>query len=175
MSEPFIGEIKLFSGSFAIRGWAFCNGATLDIVQNQALFSILGTAYGGDGRSTFGLPDLRGRAAVGAGQGPDFENYQRGTKAGDETVTLTTSNMPSHTHQAIASTSPPFAGGGSKDASNNLLGLAGASIYGNSSNLVAMANDCLTQAGGTDSVDNMQPFLPLNFLIALDGIYPARS
>src|SRR3954468_23228168 len=98
MSEPFLGEIRMFGGNFAPRGWAFCNGQILSIAQNTALFSLLGTTYGGNGQTTFGLPDLRGRVAVSAGQGPGLSNYSLGELAGSESVTLTSANMPAHNH-----------------------------------------------------------------------------
>ncbi|NER52763.1 MAG: phage tail protein, partial [Symploca sp. SIO1A3] len=115
MSEPFIAEIKIFAGAYAIRGWAFCNGAELQLSQNEALFSLIGTTFGGDGRNTFALPNLQGRVPIGVGQGPGLKDYRWGQKDGTETETLTSANMPNHTHQAIAVTVPPSSGGYNDD------------------------------------------------------------
>ncbi|MDV3348308.1 tail fiber protein [Leptothoe sp. LEGE 181152] len=176
MAEPFIGEIRLFGGTYAIRGWAFCNGSTVSISQNQALFAVLGTTFGGDGRNTLGLPNLQGRAPVGMGQGPGLNRYNIGQHGGSATVTLTESNMPSHTHQAAA-VEVPTAFGGSTTASNNILAQPDINIYGSATSPVDMASSSLSSVGSDSSsrVDNEQPYLSLNFLIALTGIFPSRG
>lgn len=172
--EPFIGEIKLFAGNFAPRGWAFCDGQLLPINQNQALFSILGTIYGGDGRVTFALPDLRGRVSVHPGNGPGLSPYQLGERGGAENVTLTVQQMPVHSHSLNANkqngdtSDPPGASladtkGSDKD-------------YMKSGEVdVAMSAQSIGSAGGGQSHENRQPFLAVNYIIALQGIYPSRS
>jgi len=189
MSEPFIGEIILFAGNFAPRNWAFCQGQLLSIAQNTALFSILGTQYGGDGRTNFGLPDLRGRAVVGVGQGPGLSRYLEGQAGGVEEVTLGSNQIPSHNH-GVTHTASFGAQTGNADlhepAPDRALGIptiqgnAGLNIYssqppdtdieaGMSGNLV------LDNAGGSQSHNNVQPFLAMNYIIALVGIFPSRN
>ena len=174
MTVPFIGEIRIFGGNYAIRGWAFCNGTSLAVSQNQALFSILGTTFGGDGRTIFNLPDLQGRAPIGVGTGTGLSTYRWGQKGGNATETLTTNNMPSHTHQAAA-VELPTAFGGTTTASINILAQPDINSYNTAANLVSMSTESLTSIGGGQSVNNLQPYLSLNFLIALEGIYPSRS
>lgn len=163
MSEPFIGEVRATGFSIAPRGWALCNGQTLSIAQNQALFSILGTTYGGDGIVTFALPNLQGRVPVGVGNGVTL-----GESAGSATVTLLTSQIPAHTHAIQAS-----AAAGAEDPTNQ--GPAGAKAYGPATSLVAMAGAAIANAGGSQPHENMQPYLTINYIIALTGIYPSRS
>ena len=175
MTEPFIGEIKIFAGNFAIRGWAFCNGAELSVSQNTALFSVIGTTYGGDGRTNFKLPDLQGRVPLGQGQGAGLRRYVLGQRSGSATETLPMNNMPSHTHQAKA-VELPTSFGGSTTASNNALGQPDINIYNSAANLVDMSSESLSSVGsGSESVNNLQPYLSLNFIIALEGIFPQRS
>jgi microcystin-dependent protein len=166
--EPFIGEIRLVPFNFAPRGWAICDGQLLPINQNQALFALLGTEYGGDGRTTFALPDLRGRVALGAGQAPGGSSYPLGATGGLETVALTTLQLPGHTHavhasNAAATTKNPAtaypAGGGAYAAQRN----------------VRMKATMIGQTGGGGRHENRQPYLSLNYIIALQGIFPAHS
>jgi microcystin-dependent protein len=174
MNEAYIGSIVLFAGNFAPRGWAFCQGQLLSIAQNTALFSILGTTYGGNGQTTFGLPDLRGRAPIGAGQGPGLTNVQLGESAGSETVTLTISQMPAHNHtMACDSTSA-----GSADPTNNYPGnpgaLSGAQLYGTTPS-ATMAPAAIMPAGGSQPVSIQPPSLGMNYIICLEGLFPSRN
>lgn len=176
MADPFLGEIRMFAGNFAPRGWAFCAGQILSISQNTALFSLLGTTYGGNGQTTFALPDLRGRAPVSSGQGPGLSNYNLGEMAGSESVTLLTSQMPAHTHAANASTQP-----GSASSPANGVCASGVDSQGGSVNgyvaapNTTMAPQAIGAAGGSQPHENRPPFLCVNFIIALQGIYPSRN
>jgi microcystin-dependent protein len=176
MSEPFLAEIVMFGANFAPRGWAYCEGQLLPINQNSALFSLLGTIYGGDGRTTFALPDLRGRVPIQPGNGPGLSSYTLGERGGAERVTLTIAEMPSHNHSVTlhgergASTSTNPAG--------NLLANGNSYAAHNSANPEpAMASQSITQAniGGGQSHYNIQPFLCVNFIIALQGTFPSRN
>lgn len=170
--EPFIGTVMLFAGNFPPRGWAFCNGQLLAISQNQALFSIIGTFYGGDGSTTFGLPDLRGRAPVGAGQGPGLSNYPIGSKVGSETTTLTGVNLPSHSHKMNASSAP-----GSSSSPNDLVPAVnrdGILHYGPNVD-AAMSSSTISPSGGNQPFNNIQPVLGMHYCIALQGVFPPRS
>lgn len=171
--EPFIGEIIMFGGNFAPRGWALCDGALLSISQNQALFSILGTTYGGDGRTTFQLPDLRGRVSMHPGSGPGLTPRQLGEKGGTETNTLTTAQLPAHNH----SVSVGVSGATGEEAAPN--GNVIASLT-NAFNEDATAGQALggvnqSNVGGGNSVNNIQPFQCVNYIIALEGTYPSRN
>jgi len=172
MSEPFLGEILMFGGNFAPRSWALCDGQLLPISQNSALFSILGTIYGGDGRTTFALPDMRGRVSIHPGSGPGLSTYRLGEKGGVENVTLTTAQIPSHTHTLRGENRA----GNSTDPTNNMLA-NGSPIY----RPQAVADDvnmnaaAVANTGGSQSHTNIQPFLCVNYLIALQGIFPSRS
>ncbi len=173
MSEPFIGQITIFAGNFAPRGWAFCDGQILSIAQNTALFSILGTTYGGNGQTTFALPDLRGRAPVSAGQGPGLSNYVLGQQGGSETTTLNITQIPAHAHttQVFSNTDPAT----STTPTNTVLANSGeVPIYANSSNQT-LAGPTTGQSGGSQPFNNVQPYLPLNYIIALQGIFPSRG
>lgn len=171
MSEPYIGEIRMFAGNFAPRGWAFCDGQLLAVSQNDALFSLLGTIYGGDGRTTFGLPDLRGRIPIHAGQGPGLSERRLGSKGGAEKVTLTVNQLPSHSHQPTATddTNPTV------EPAGRVTGHPVKNIYrappDNSLNFNTAA---ITNVGGSRSHTNLMPFLCVHFIIALVGIYPSR-
>lgn len=177
MSSPFIAQISIFGGNFAPRGWSTCNGQILPIAQNTALFSLLGTTYGGDGRVTFGLPNLQGRAPLGQGNGPGLSPYQLGQAAGTENVTLTVSEIPQHNHTATVSLGP---GNANNPSATDYLGPgnnSSAFIYGPGSNPLnqQMLGSVLPNAGGSQPHNNMQPFLTLTFIIALQGVFPPRS
>ncbi len=169
MSEPFIAQLQIFPYNFAPRGWANCDGQLLPIAQNTALFALVGTNYGGDGRTTFGLPNLKGRAVMHPGNGPGLSSYNLGQRGGVEKVTLSESQMASHTHTMRVSTED----GDTNAPGNNYLG-RGSFIYATPANLVAMASQSLPNAGGGGAHNNLQPFLTLNFCIALQGLYPSR-
>ncbi len=171
MTEPFIGEIKMGGWNFAPRGYAFCNGQLLSIAQNTALFSLLGTTYGGNGQTTFALPDLRGRVPLHWGQGPGLSNYVLGEVSGTETVTLTTQQMPQHNHQ-VAATSEEA---GSKTPIGNLPGFSASPIYSNAAATGTMNPAMIGVAGGSQPHPNLQPFLAVTFVIALEGIFPSRN
>lgn len=177
MSEPFIAEIRIFAGNFAPRSWAFCDGQLLPIAQNTALFSLIGTTYGGDGRTTTALPNLEGRAPMHPGRGPGLTERRLGQRTGVETVTLTEAQIPSHSHTARGTTSAGTLGlVPNTNASLSAQGF-GDKLYqsGTTSNLVDMASETLSTTGGGQSHTNVQPFLTLNFIIALQGLYPSRS
>lgn len=165
MSEPFLSEIKLVSFNFAPRGWALCNGQLLPINQNQALFALLGTTYGGDGRTTFALPSLRGRVPIHAGSG-----HTLGEAAGSTVVTLSTQQMPAHSHPMNATNS----GGDTNVAAGNYLANFN-NGYAPPAALTTLAPAAVTSAGGSQPHNNMMPYLVLNFVIALQGIFPSRN
>ena len=171
--DPFIAEIKMFAGNFAPRGWAFCQGQLLPINQNQALFSLLGTIYGGDGRTTFALPDLRGRTAIGPGNGPGLSTYREGQNGGVEYVTLTANQMPSHNHRINAVTTV----GNSTTPTNHLLADSAAfdDEFSNATANTMMSSTMVTNTGGNQSHENRQPFLAIYYIIALQGVFPSRS
>ncbi|MGK7909047.1 MAG: phage tail protein [Synechococcus sp.] len=178
MADPFIGEIRIFAGNFAPRDWAFCDGSLLQVDQNTALFSILGTTYGGNGRTTFGLPDLQGRVPMHAGTGPGLTQRRLGEKGGAETQAFTDAQMPSHTHAEVAVPQNRRTSSGTTTPTNHALGLIDDSqdIYGDPNNLVAMASASIASTGGgSESRSNMQPFLAVNYVIALTGTYPQRG
>lgn len=171
MSEPFVGEIRMFAGNFAPRGWAFCDGQLLAVSQNDALFSLLGTIYGGDGRTTFALPDLRGRIPLHAGTGPGLSPRRLGAKAGSERETLTTNQLASHSHDFNANTAPAdnIAAQGRVTAEG-----VGVNFYLASDQNTEMASNMVESTGGSGSHTNLMPTLCINFIIALFGIYPSR-
>jgi microcystin-dependent protein len=165
MSEPFLSEIRIMSFNFAPKGWALCNGQLLPINQNQALFSLLGTTYGGDGRVNFGLPNLQGQTPIHMGNG-----YYLGQKGGEQNHTLSISEIPTHTHTWSVTNTVANA----PNPTSNLLG--GAAEYNSSAtNLVPMYPGVLATVGGSQPHQNMQPFLTLNFCIALQGIFPSQN
>jgi len=170
MAEPFIGEIRLFAGTFAPRGWAFCDGRLLQIAQNPALFSLLGTNYGGDGRVTFGLPDLRGRAASHQGHGPGLSRRHLGERIGDETVTLTPAQMPGHTHVVVGTAEPAV----TVDPAGARPAAPREHAYSEEAD-ASMAAGALANAGGGQSHENLQPYLVLNYIIAVQGLFPSRA
>lgn len=167
--SPFIGGITMFAGNFAPRSFAFCDGQLLAISQNDALFSLLGTIYGGDGRTTFGLPDLRGRVPIHQGQGPGLTNRRIGQRGGAEIHTLSVNEMPSHTHHIQAD--------GGKDESqpflNNLFD--NNPFFTSDTPNTALASGAISFAGGNQYHTNLAPFLVMNFIISLQGIYPSRN
>jgi microcystin-dependent protein len=178
MAEPFIGQITLFAGNFAPRGWAFCQGQILAIAQNTALFSILGTTYGGNGQTTFALPDLRSRVPVGQGQGPGLSNYILGQQAGNETVTLTAQNMPIHSHSLAASTDgadAPSPAGNVNAVTNDPNTLNSMNTYKTGFSNTIMNPAAIGQSGGNQPHTNISPYTCLNYIIALEGLYPSRN
>jgi len=170
--DPFVAEIRIFPFNFAPKGWAFCDGQILPLSQNTALFSLLGTTYGGDGKSNFALPNMQGNAPMHPGQGPGLSLHDLGETGGEETVTLLESEIPSHAHTLMASSST-----GTKPlpTNNTLARVSGATPYGPATNLTSFANSALSPAGGNLPHNNMQPYLTLNFCIALQGVYPPRT
>jgi microcystin-dependent protein len=174
MADPFVAEIRIFPFNFAPKGWAWCNGQLLPLSQNTALFSLLGTTYGGDGKSTFALPDLEGRAPMHPGQGPGLSLHDLGETGGSETVTLLESEMPAHNHQMGAQNVPlggvAVANGATfnRPASGNLFNVANPSV-------VMMSPQTLAPAGGDAPHNNMQPYLTFYFNIALQGVFPPRG
>ena len=175
MAEPFIGQIVMFGGNFAPRGWAQCDGQLLQISQNQALFAIIGSIYGGNGETTLALPDLRGRVPIHAGQGAGLSNRSLGQKGGTEDETLTLGQMPSHNHPLQGSTdtatqSDPSAAGGNKVPAE-----AEMDIYTNAVPDVAMAAGAITSTGGGQPHTNVMPFQAVNFIIALTGLFPTQT
>jgi len=182
MSNPFIGEIVMFGGNFAPRSWAFCDGQLLPISQNQALFSILGTTYGGDGRTTFGLPDLRSRVPIGEGTGPGLTPRTLGAKGGAENVILSTNQIPAHNHVATSTANAVTPAGNSNDAAGNFWADdAGVSsgTYHTGPATGTMNSDAvqteIQNEGGGQSHTNVQPFLGMNFIIAIQGVFPSRN
>ena len=174
MSEPFLAEIRMVGFNFAPRGWAFCDGQILPINQNQSLYSLLGTIYGGDGRTSFALPDLRGRVPIHEGQGSGGSNHPIGSRGGEETHILSTSEMPTHSHQMVATT----AGANQPSPANNFLAAAPPTIgnaYTDSSTNAALKTSSVTASGGGQGRDNMQPYIAVNFCIALQGLFPSRN
>lgn len=166
MAEPFLSEIRLMSFGFPPRGWALCDGQLLPINQNQGLFSLLGTTFGGDGRVNFGLPDLRGRTPIHVGAG-----HTLGERGGEQGHTVTLGEMPTHTHQVMASTDP----GNSQSAAGNVLGTIPGRAYTDPTNVTTLHPQSVPNVGGTQAHLNMQPFLTLNFSIALQGIFPSPT
>ncbi len=171
MSEPFIGEIGVFAGNFAPRGWAFCNGQLLQISSNTALFSILGTTYGGDGRTTFGLPNLQGRFPMHPGNGPGLSSRRMGDTGGVGTVSLTEAQMPSHEHMVQASTG--F--GNEKEPNDNVPAEADDGERNYSSATPDAHLEPTGNAGGSQSHTNVQPYQCVSYIIALIGLYPSRN
>ncbi len=182
MSEPFMGEIRMFAGNFAPKGWAFCNGDLVSIAENSALYALLGTAYGGDGRSTFGLPDMRGRVAVHAGRLPGGGNYERGQRGGAEYIQLSTAQMPSHEHnvtvkaKATASTGNQGSPVGHAWASD---GAAAAFTYSDATPDQDMKDGSVVvegqDAGGSQPHENRPPYQTVNYIIAMVGLFPSRN
>jgi microcystin-dependent protein len=173
MADPFVAEIRIFPFNFAPKGWAFCNGQLLPLSQNTALFSLLGTTYGGNGKSNFALPDLQGRAPMQPGQGPGLSLHDLGESAGSETVTLLESEIPLHSHSAQYSDFEPDL---RQPAPGRWLVGQGTTMYVSPpSALTPMGASALTPAGGDAPHNNMQPYLTVQFCIALQGVFPPRT
>lgn len=166
MAEPFLSEIRIMSFGFAPKGWALCNGQLMPINQNQALFSLLGTTFGGDGRVNFGLPDSRARVPIHVGSG-----HILGERGGEAAHTLSIAEVPTHTHALMGSSNT----GGSQTAAGNVLGVVPGRIYTDAANLVAIQATTVTNVGGSQAHLNTQPYLGLNFCIALQGIFPSPN
>ena len=175
MADPFVAEIRIVGFNFAPTGWAFCNGQLMPISQNTALFSLLGTMYGGDGKSTFALPDLQGRAAMMHGQGPGLSLHDQGETGGSETVTLLQSEIPAHSHTMQASGFPASASLAA--TGHSLARSTGGSAYDAPpvGAVAGMAGEALATAGGSLPHNNLMPYLTMNFVIALQGVFPPRS
>ncbi len=169
--EPYIGQISMVGFNWAPKGWALCNGQLIAVQQNTALFSLLGTTYGGDGRSTFGLPNLQGRAPIHWGNGPGLTPRSIGEVAGEEQVTLISTQMPMHNHSLNVSTEDA----GVKNPSNQVLATTTTSAYVAGPIDGAMNPQAIGMAGGNQPHDNMQPYLAISFIIALQGIFPSRN
>ena len=167
--EPFIGQIQAFGFNFAPRGWAQCNGQILSIAQNTALFSLLGTMYGGNGQTTFALPDLRGRFPLHTGQGPGLPYYAQGQVGGTDSVTILTTNMPTHNHQLFAAEE-----GTSDNPSGTVIAGSGTNAFAASQNVV-MSQNSVGLAGGNQPMSIKNPYLCINYCIALQGIFPSRN
>lgn len=177
--EPFIAQIILFAGNFPPRGWAFCDGQLLPINQFQALFSLVGTSYGGDGRTTFALPDLRGRSPIGPRTGPGFATYREGQKGGTENVFLNTANLPSHNHPATVAIGRSSSPGTTADPAGAVPAVPASSIpqYVPDASADATLNEPVTvgNAGGSQPFSNRDPYLAINYIIALQGVFPSRN
>ena len=173
MSEPFIAEIRIFAGNFAPRGWAFCDGQLLPIAQNSALFAVIGTIYGGNGETDFALPDLRSRAAMHAGNGPGLTPRSLGERGGASDVTLTEANLPPHTHSHAATAFPAntFTPGPTAVTSRAV----GGRPYTSAAPDVSLSGAAVENTGGGQAHNNLQPYIGLNYVIALIGIFPSRS
>ncbi len=176
--EGTIGEVRLFAGNFPPRNWAFCHGQLLNISSNTALFSILGTTYGGNGQTTFALPDFSSRTPIGQGQGPGLSPVDLGEQAGSETVTLSVNQIPAHSHALNASANGPTL----NTASGNLLASQSRSnggtmpnVYVPAANSTAMNSTAIGNVGGGQPFNNMQPYLGMNHIICLQGVFPARN
>jgi microcystin-dependent protein len=173
-----IGTIIYFAGTFAPRNWALCNGQLLQIASNTALFSIIGTTYGGDGRVTFALPDLRGRASIGAGTGPGLPTYRLGQSGGTETNIMSIQTMPSHNHTASGVVKAKNGAGDETNPGGGYFATAGSDLYAEESNTDMAADSVSVTVGNTGSgtpINNMQPYLVVNHIICLTGIFPTRS
>jgi microcystin-dependent protein len=171
MADPFVAEIRIFGCNFAPKGWAFCNGQLLPISQNTALFSLLGTTYGGDGKSNFALPDMQGNAPMHPGQGPGLSLHDLGETGGSQTVSLLESEIPSHRHPVRASAGDGTTG---SPAGSLVAQGVGVNMYTATFNATSLNGNAVAPAGGDQPHNNMQPYLTLNFCIALQGVFPPR-
>lgn len=175
MADPFVAEIRIFPFNFPPKGWAWCDGQLMPISQNTALFSLLGTTYGGDGKSNFALPDLQGRAPMHPGQGPGLSLHDLGEEAGSETVTLLESEIPSHTHALRAYPTDPADVQAPQAAVALARSSSGNAYTTNTAGLVSMASEMLASAGGGAPHNNLMPYLTFYFCIALQGVFPPRT
>jgi microcystin-dependent protein len=172
MGEPFVGEIRMFGGNFAPAGWAFCDGQLMPISENETLFNLIGTTYGGDGQETFAMPDLQGRLPIHAGTGPFGITYQLGEKDGVESVTLTVNQIAAHTHPMLASTGP----GSANSPEGNLTGeQATISLYIQDNAASPLSPNSVGSTGGSQPHSNFQPYLCINFIISLFGVFPSQN
>ena len=175
MAQPYIGEIRMFGGNFAPAGWAFCSGQLMPISENDALFTLIGTTYGGDGQETFGLPNLQSRIPMHFGTGPDGTSYQIGEMAGTEQETLTIQQIPSHSHVEVASNAQATA----QDPTGRVLALPNSSqpnlLFWGSDSFAPMSNQAIAPTGGSQPHENTQPFLCVNFIISLYGLFPSQT
>jgi microcystin-dependent protein len=172
MAQPYVGEIRMFAGNFAPNGWMFCEGATLPIAENEVLFQLIGTTYGGDGEETFNLPNLASRLPMHMGTGPDGTTYQIGEMAGTEQETLTTQQIPNHSHPLTGSTG----NAAQANPSNNVLASSTlVKLYANETVGTTMAASSIQPAGGSQPHENVQPFLCVNFIISLFGVFPSQT
>ncbi|MGD2115234.1 MAG: tail fiber protein [Acidobacteriota bacterium] len=172
MSEPFLAEVRMVGFNFAPRGWAFCDGQILPINQNQSLYSLLGTTYGGDGRTSFALPDLRGRTPIHVGRSNGGEHHTLGQKSGEETHTLSANEMPQHEH-VLRGTN--VGNGSINPSSSHVYANSGSLTYNTPDALVNMRAGSVTNVGGSQAHENMQPYLAVNYCIALQGLFPSRN
>ena len=173
MAQPFVGEIRMFAGNFAPNGWMFCEGQTLPISENEVLFNLIGTTYGGDGQSTFNLPNLASRVPIHMGTGPDGQTYQLGESFGVESVTLTTQQIPNHTHPLTATTS----NGTLNNPQNAVLAQTPGAVkpYIEDAPVTPLNANSITPQGGSQPHENCQPFLCINFIISLFGVFPTQT
>ena len=170
MSQPFVGEIRLFAGNFPPNGWMFCDGALLSIAQNDVLFDLIGTTYGGDGQTTYALPDLRGRVPVHQGSNGQ-SNYVMGQLGGAETVTVTPGQLPTHSHAWNASMNAAVSTKGPTDA----LGVSTMNMYGTGTPNMSMEPSAVAPTGGNQPHENMAPFTAINYIISLFGVFPSQN
>ena len=171
MAQPYVGEIRMFAGNFAPAGWMFCDGQQLPISENEVLFQLIGTTYGGDGQETFNLPNLQSRVPLHMGTGPDGATYQLAQMAGTEQETLTVQQIPNHTHALMASASTAS----SRDPGGNTLATASGDIYNSVLDPVTLAPGAVGPAGGSQPHENVQPFLCINYIISLFGLFPSQT
>jgi len=173
MAQPYVGEIRMFAGNFPPNGWLFCDGQPLPIAENEVLFQLIGTTYGGDGEETFNVPNLQSRVPIHMGTGPDGTTYQIGEMAGTEQETLTTQQIPTHSHPLTASTDP----GNALLTGGNVLAATsgGVMLYYEGQSTEAMNAQSVTPAGGSQPHENTQPFLCINYIISLFGIFPSQT